>query len=141
MEERFNVGVWIDSKQAVIVRLHNGNETVEKLESGLITRERIDGEGKQYTRMGSQYFTFEKTEEEKRKHQLDIYFKNIIEAIKNSDSIIIFGPAEAKTGLHKAMLNDKVLASKIMSVEAQDHLTDNQIAAKTREFYNIRKGK
>ena len=89
--------------------------------------------------MGKQYFTFEKTEEEKRKHQLDIYFKNVIGVIKSSDSIIIFGPAEAKTGLHKAMLKDKVLASKIAAVEAEDHLTDNQIVAKTRDYFKNRK--
>lgn len=135
METKNNTGVWIDSKQAIIVTLVNGKEQQEKILSGIVGRERIAGDGKQYTRMGKQFFTFEKTEEEKRKHHLNDYFKNIIDKIKNADSIMVFGPAEAKLGLQKAILKKRELSPKLVMVDAEDHLTDNQITAKVKDFF------
>jgi stalled ribosome rescue protein Dom34 len=89
--------------------------------------------------MGKHFFTFEKREEEKRNHHLNDYFKNVIEKIKDSDSIIIFGPAETKNGLQKAILKKKELSSRLVKVEAEDHLTDNQVKAKVRSFFNNNK--
>lgn len=135
MENTKNTGVWIDSKQAIVVKLNNGGETVEKIFSEIEGRERIEGEGKHFTRMGNKFSTFEKRDEEKRKHQFNDYFKNIIEKIKDADSIIVFGPAEAKIGLQKAILKKKDISPKLLMVEAEDHLTDNQITAKVRTFF------
>jgi len=139
METKNNTGVWIDSEQAIIVKLNNGQEKLEKITSGIVGRERIDGEGKQYTRMGTHFFTFEKRDEEKRNHHLNDYFKNVIEKIKDADSILIFGPAETKNGLQKAILKKKELSSRLVKVEAEDHLTDNQVKAKVRSFFNNNK--
>jgi len=139
MEAKNNAGIWIDSEQAIIVKLNNGEEKMEKITSGIAGRERIGGEGKQYTRMGKQFFTFEKKEEEKRNHHLNDYFKSVIEKIKDADSIIVFGPAETKTGLQKAILKKKELSSRLLMVEPEDHLTDNQIKAKVRDFFNNKK--
>lgn len=139
MEAKKNTGIWIDSKQAVIVKITNGEESIKKINSNLVTRERIEGEGKQQTRMGKQYSTFEKKEEEKRKHILNDYFNHIVNEINGTDSIMIFGPAEAKVGLQKVISKNKDLASKLALVDTEDHLTDNQIAAKVRDFYNSKK--
>ena len=139
METVKNTGVWIDSKEAIIVKLNNGKEVMEKVFSEIEGRERFDGEGKHFTRMGNKYSTFEKRDEEKRKHAFTQYFKNVIEKIKDSDNILVFGPAEAKIGLQKEILKKKDISSKLLMVEAEDHLTDNQVTAKVRKFFSKEK--
>ena len=137
MKNKIEAGIWIDNKQAIIVKLFNGKETMEKIFSGIESKVRTKGEGKQFTRMGKQFFTFEKSKEEKLKYQLKDYFDRVIEKIKDADSIIIVGPAEAKTGLHKEISKSKVLLSKIKSVEAADSMTDKQVAALVRNYFEI----
>ena len=137
MKNKIEAGIWIDNKQAIIVKLFNGKETMEKITSGIENKVRTKGEGKQFTRMGKQFFTFEKSKEEKLKYQLKDYFDRVIEKIKDADSIIIVGPAEAKTGLHKEISKSKVLLSKIKSVEAADSMTDKQVAALVRNYFEI----
>ncbi len=139
MKDEKNTGVWIDSKKAVIVQLHKGKETVQTISSGIEGRVRITGEGKQFTRMGNQYFSFEKKNDEKHKHELSGYFKKVIDQIKDADSIMIIGPAETKLGLHKMISESKKLLGKLVMVDAEDHLTDNQVAAKVRAFFEVKK--
>lgn len=135
MKTQNNTGIWIDSKQAIIVKLNNEIQTIEKVPSGIEGRVRINGEGKQYTRMGKQFFKDEKKDEEKRKHQLTGYFKNVIEKIKDADSILIIGPAESKLGLRKAISQSSIAAKPVM-VDAEDHMTDKQVTAKVKEYFN-----
>ena len=124
-------GVWIDKKHATIVKLKDGQETINKIESG------IDGEGKQIPRMGNQYFDSEKTLEEREKHELKNYFNEVILSLGDVDSILIMGPAEAKLGLFKEVEKHKLLAAKVKSVETAAAMSENQFAATVRDYYNI----
>ncbi len=123
------VGVWIDNKKAIVVTLNNGDETVEIIESGIEKRNRFEGEGKQYTRMGNQFSNFEKVEEKKFEQAFKAYLKGVIGAIKDADSIIVLGPAEAKVRLHKAISKSGGLLNKVKLVETADSMTDNQVVA------------
>lgn len=136
MKTQNNTGIWIDSKQAIIVKLNNNTETVLKVPSGIEGRVRIPGEGKQYTRMGDHFFNDEKKMEEKHNHQLSGYFKNVIEKIKDSDDILIIGPSESKLGLQKAISESKLFSPKRVVVDAEDHMTDKQVVAKVKEHFN-----
>ncbi len=137
MKNKIKTGIWIDNKQAIIVKLFNGKETVEKIISGIESRVRTKGEGKQFTRMGKQFFTIEKSKEEKLKNQLKKYFDKVIERLKDADSIMIAGPAEAKTGLQKEIAHSKILLSKFKSVEPADSMTDKQVLAFVKNYYEI----
>ncbi len=139
METQNNTGVWIDGKQAIIVKLKKNSETLEKISSGIKGRVRTPGEGKKFTRMGNHFATFETKDEEKHKHKMNYYFKNVIEKIKDADSILIIGPPESKLGLQKAISQSKNIAPKRVMVDAEDHLTDNQVAARVREYFNNNK--
>ena len=54
------IGIWIDTKQAVIIKLAQNKHTLKKIESQIETRERVPGEQKKYGRFGNQYMTYEK---------------------------------------------------------------------------------
>jgi stalled ribosome rescue protein Dom34 len=73
---------------------------------------------------------------EREKHQFRNYFNEIIPEIKEADSIVIFGPAEAKIKFKKELEeNHKAVDKKVAKVETADSMTDNQVVAWVRDFY------
>jgi len=126
-------GIWLDHQKAIIFSIAGETETRHIIHSGAQTRRRIPGEGKQYTRMGNAFITPEHHLEERIRHQLSRYYREIIDYIQDTTDLLILGPGEAKTELEN-MLRQTEWANKIQQVEAADRITDNQIAARVREF-------
>ena len=71
-----NIGIWIDSNQAVIITLSNNTHSLKKIESNIVFRERVEGETKKYGRFGGQYLTYEKNRENRRNELTNLFFKN-----------------------------------------------------------------
>ena len=69
------------------------------------------------------------------KKQSAEYLKRIIPEIKNSDEIVLFGPAEMKTELEKLILKDHNLKDRLMAVKIADSMTENQLVAWVKKFY------
>lgn len=136
MKDGTRAGVWIDSKKAVIVTLLNQQERMEKVYSEIESRKRIPGEGKQYTRMGKQYFSFEKKEEEKSNHQMKSYFQQVIKKIIGINDLIIMGPASSKLGLEKELLKSKAGIPIHVKVITAGRLTERQIVAAIKRYFN-----
>jgi stalled ribosome rescue protein Dom34 len=65
---------------------------------------------------------------------LDRYYDQVISNIRDADSILIFGPGEAKGELKKR-LESKGLGGCIVGVETTDKMTERQIAAKVRAYF------
>ena len=128
------IGIWLDHKKAIIYSITGESETRHVIESGVQTRRRIPGEGKQYTRMGNAFIAPEHRHEERVRHQLDKYYQEISAYVQDACDLLILGPGEAKTELEKVMQSQKGLAEKVREVESADRLTDRQIAAWVREF-------
>jgi hypothetical protein len=53
----------------------------------------------------------------------------------HAESILLFGPGEAKGELRKRLERDK-LGGRIVAVETVDKMTDRQIAAKVRGYFS-----
>ena len=132
------VGLWIDKQKSIIVNLNGKSEKVETLYSEFEGKIRIDGESKQYTRLGKQFFPNEKSREEKNKQILKKYYESVISKIKNNDSIIIIGPAEAKKELYKQMATSKELIEKVELIENADSMTDNQVVATLKKYFEVK---
>jgi hypothetical protein len=54
--------------------------------------------------------------------------------IRDAESILIFGHGEAKGELKKRLERNK-LGGRIVGVETMDKMTNNQIAAKVRQYF------
>ncbi|MBN2439060.1 MAG: hypothetical protein JXL20_10740 [Deltaproteobacteria bacterium] len=65
---------------------------------------------------------------------LNIYYDAVIACIRDAESILIFGPGEAKGELQKRLKRYK-LAGRIVAIETIDKMTDRQIAAKVRRYF------
>src|SRR4029079_7793681 len=66
---------------------------------------------------------------------LNIYYDAVIACVREAESILIFGPGEAKGEL-KARLEKNKLGERIAAVKTTDKMTDRQISAKVREYFD-----
>jgi hypothetical protein len=65
---------------------------------------------------------------------LNIYYAAVITAIRDAESILVFGPGEAKGEL-KEQLEKNHLDGQIVGIETVDKMTNPQIAAKVRQYF------
>lgn len=128
-------GIWIDKEKAYIINISEVKHTIKIIESNISIRERFEGEGKEYGKFGGQFLSMENKKKNRLKKQSAEYLKRIIPEIKNSDKIVLFGPAEMKTDLEKLILKDHNLKDKLMAVKIADSMTENQLVAWVKKFY------
>jgi hypothetical protein len=133
-----NLGIWLDHSGAIIVIINNHTEEVIRIESHVDSHYRLSGGARSKTPYGPQDVSSERRLQEKREHQLQHYYQEIINKIGDIDRIYIFGPGEALTEFEKEVLKIKELSPKIAGVEPADKMTNNQIVAKVRDYFNTR---
>ena len=68
---------------------------------------------------------------------LDRYYDDVIGHLGQPDALLIFGPGEAKRQLNERLSRSKALPACIVEIETTDTLTDPQIVAKVRKYYDI----
>lgn len=128
-------GIWIDTKNAVIVFLEENNHTVKTIQSDIETRERVPGEKKWFTRFGNQFFDFKKKKDNRRANEIRNYLKKVCDVIQPAGEIVLFGPAAMKKELEKSIRNDPAITTEIKAVETAGSMTENQIAAWVKQFF------
>ena len=102
-------GIWIDSTKAIIVTLDGKNESIKEIQSDLENRVYHDKEGDKGSFFGGQHIDSQKTFDERKKHQINAYIKNVISNVNEVDELYIFGPAETKTKLEKKIQEENQL--------------------------------
>ncbi|MEO1033616.1 MAG: hypothetical protein AAFX55_19680 [Bacteroidota bacterium] len=130
-------GVWIDKDKAHIVRVYGGEETLSTILSGIESFRAKGGTGQRF-KSGPQDIIKDSKYLEREKHQFREYFKTIVAAIKDTDALVIFGPADTNQKFNKELnTNYSALASKVIGVVKSDSMTDNQIKAWVRDFFGL----
>jgi len=127
-------GLWIDHREAIIVVLADKKEETKRIVSNNEKHIRYSGSSHSKTPEGLKEVTSEDQRDRKFTNDLNSYYDEVIAAIRDADSIQIFGPGEAKGELVKR-LEHAGLKVHIQAVETTDKLTDRQIAAKVREQF------
>ena len=132
-----NIGIWIDTKQAIIIRLsNNGKHSIKTFDSQIETRERVQGETKKYGRFGGQYITYEKNRLNRRIEQTNHFLKDLLKEIENCDNVVIFGPSKMKKLFAKEIRNNMQFSAKLVGVHNSELLTENQMVAWVNNYYN-----
>ena len=116
-----NVGLWIDHKKTVIVFLTDKDEEIKLIVSNT---ENHPHSGVRADDVRQSILS----------EYLKRYYDEVISAISSAESILIFGPGEAKGELKKR-LESKNYGEKIVNVETSDEMTNQQIAAKVRNYF------
>ena len=130
---RTKVGLWIDHRKALIVAVTDKGEEIRLIISKVEQPGRSGGM-RSTTSYESQLVPADDSRERRSMGLLNIYYNAVIACIRDAESILIFGPGEAKGELKKRLEGDK-LGGRIVSIETVDKMTDRQIAAKVRQQF------
>ncbi|MCB0820074.1 MAG: hypothetical protein KDC13_05595 [Bacteroidetes bacterium] len=129
------MGIWIDQSRASLVSVNEQGTTLRTINSPIESRERKPGEGKEFGRFGHQYMDHEKKQINKKIHQKNEFLKDVMQECHSAEELVVFGPAEMKTELRKAIEKDKELALKLKSVLNAEKMTDNQLKAWVKDYF------
>ena len=128
-------GLWIDHRKAVIAIVsENGEETME-IKSNVEKQPGRFAGVRSTTPYEPQQVSADDSHERQFTGQLHRYYDEVIAAIREADSILLFGPGEAKGELKKRLERDK-LGGRIVAIETVDKMTDRQVAAKVHEYFH-----
>ena len=127
-------GLWIDHRKAVIATVSDTGEETKVIESNVEKHSGRVAGVRSTTPYESQRVPADDLRESEFTSHLHGYYDEVIAAIRDADSILIFGPGEAKGEL-KSRLDKAKLGGRIVAVEAADKMTDRQIAAKVRAYF------
>jgi hypothetical protein len=130
------IGIWLDIANATIITLKGKNQDVVHIESNIENRIHHSKESDKGSWLGTHHINDEKKFEERIKHQLQHYFDEIISHLKNVDELYVIGPAQTKIKLGKIISGIKALADIPLQIETVDSITENQIIAKVKDYFN-----
>jgi stalled ribosome rescue protein Dom34 len=121
-------GIWIDHKQAFIVIVGEGTEESQRMDSDMEKHVRYSGHA------ASQEGSADDQRDRQFASHLAKYYDEVMAQVHDAQSILIFGPGEAK-GEFEKRLAAKGLGQRVVGVETADKMTEHQIAAKVRQHY------
>lgn len=129
-------GIWIDSSKAIIVCLDGKKESITEIDSDIENKSHHTREGNKGTFSGNHHNANETQLSNRKKEQTNYFMDSIIDYIKKSDELYVFGPAGAKTQLKKRIQEERIITpDKLKGIDTSDKMTVNQIVAKVRDFY------
>ena len=129
------VGLWIDHRKAVIAVVSDKGEETKVVESNVEKQPGRFAGVRSTTSFESQKVQADDSRERDFTGHLHGFYDEVIAAISDAESILIFGPGEAKGEL-KRRLERKKHDVRIVAMETADKMTDRQIAARVREYFS-----
>ena len=130
------IGIWLDFKEAFIIEIIVETPQVTKVDSN-IEFTHPGGGARSKTPWGPMDKISESKLLDRKTQQTASYFNRIIDEIKDSDEVIVFGPAEAKIGLLKKIESSKNNRFRISGMIPTDVMTKNQKIAFVRDYFKI----
>jgi hypothetical protein len=127
-------GVWIDHRKAVIVTLNNGMERTSVILSRVEKHPERAGDSPMKGAYEARQVPADDSRQRALTGELNIYYDAVIAALSSHQSLLIFGPGEAKGELHQRLLKKKHSTQAIV-VQTSDKMTDPQVAAKVRQYF------
>jgi hypothetical protein len=128
------VGLWIDHKKAMVVAVTDKGEEIGLVISKVEKQLRRTGDSPLKGPYEPQQVPAGDSRQRTLTGHLNLYYDAVIASIREAESILIFGPGEAKGELKKRLERDK-LGGRIVGFETVDKMTDRQIVAKVRKHF------
>jgi hypothetical protein len=129
-----NVGLWIDHRKAIVIASTEKGEEMGLVISSIEKQTRRSPGSHHTGPYEPQQVPADDSRQRAFTGHLNIYYDAVIASIRDAQSILIFGPGEAKGELKKRL--ERIgLGERIKGVETVDKMTDRQIAAKVRKHF------
>ncbi|QWF72427.1 hypothetical protein KEF85_08285 [Methylomonas paludis] len=123
-------GIWIDHRQAYIVLIGPGSESLKNIESDI----------EKHVRFSSHTADIDGAADDQRDHRytshLNAYYDKVIALLGDASVVLVFGPGEAKRELEQRLIS-KGGAKRIIGIETADKMTESQITTKVRQHYDV----
>jgi hypothetical protein len=129
------VGLWIDHRKANIVTVTDQGDEMGLIVSKVEKQPRRSGDSPLKGSYEPLQVPASDSLQKTLTGHLNIYYNAVIASIRDAESILIFGPGEAKGEL-KERLERSGLGGHIVGVETADNMTDRQISAKVRQHFS-----
>lgn len=130
-----NAGVWIDHRRARIFGLTAEGEIKLMILSGVEKHLERGGDSP----LKGSYEAAQVPADDRRQRaltgELNTYYDTVIAALRKYEQLLLFGPGEAKGEL-KGRLLKMNLGARIAAVQTEGQMTDRQIAAKVRGYFD-----
>lgn len=128
-------GLWIDHRGAVIVAITPDGEEITEISSSV---EQHPGRDPSIAAHSGHHEErkIKATDSQQREFttHLNKYYDGVVSALGDAEAILIFGPGEAKSEFRKRLEHAK-LGDRIVAMETADKMTDPQITAKVRDYF------
>jgi hypothetical protein len=129
-------GVWIDHRQALIVKLTAAGEESTRILSHVEKHPERSGDSPMKGRYEAQQVPADDSRQRALTGNLNTYYDNVIAGLHGCETLVILGPGEAKGELHQRLIK-KNLGARVAAVEAADRLTDPQVVARVRAYFGL----
>ncbi len=113
------LGIWMDHQSAHLMEFATDSTETTTIDSN-VTHE---GKGESRTNV-------------KEQHQHADYYKTLGKSILNYDSVLLFGPTDAKNELYNILLADQHFSKVKIEVKQADKMTDNQQHAFVKDHFS-----
>lgn len=133
------MGLWIDHRKAIIAAVSDKGEEMRLVISKAEKQLRRSGDSP----LKGAYERRVQADDSRQRAftgHLNIYYDAVIACIRDADSILIFGPGEAKGELKERLERHK-LGGRIATIETVDKMTDRQISTKVRRYFDQNNGR
>lgn len=127
-------GLWVDHRQAIVVIFSATGEEIKQISSDAEKQLRRTGSTPLQGNFEAQKVPADDSRQRVFTGQLNSFYDEVIDCIRDAESFLIMGPGVAKDEL-KVRLEEKNLGDRIACIETADNMTDPQIAAKVRQYF------
>jgi hypothetical protein len=127
-------GLWVDHRQAIVVIVSTTGEEIKQISSHAEKQLRRTGSTPLQGNFEAQKVPADGSRQRVFTDQLNSFYDEVIDCIRDAESVLIMGPGVAKDEL-KVRLEEKNLGDRIACIETADNMTDPQIAAKVRQYF------
>jgi stalled ribosome rescue protein Dom34 len=117
-------GVWLDSQNAMVISNSTDEANGEyAIQDKVKAHEYHGGKGEHGSNKADQANSLK-------------YYKSVAAVLSKYDEILIFGPGQAQEEFLNFLSGDSQFNSKKMTIDSSDQMTDPQMIARVRDFFN-----
>lgn len=130
---KFNAGLWIDHREAVVVVLDKCPTVTHRIQSSVDFQPRRLEE----TPTGpfeAQQVPADDSRQRKLTGELTKFYDQVISCLANIEAVFVFGPGEAKNEFVGRLTTNSTRAWEV-SVETADRMSDPQIIERARQHF------
>lgn len=128
-----NVGVWVDHREAIVVKLSDSGEETIHIQSGVESQLRRSSDNPDGSFEPSQV-PADDTRERKHQAELNTFYDVVISHFSHAQSILICGPGPARKELENRIEAKHRVKGSIV-LEAADSMTEAQVVAMIRKHF------